>query len=396
MPGIAIQEKSVVSPVGLGDRIPELDGVRASAIGIIVLAHYFLITYLPPRGSVLAYAFVAGRLAWTGVDLFFVLSGFLIGGILMDARQSTNYFRVFYARRFLRIIPIYAVFLAGNFILFSFIHAGKAPEFAYLTRSELPWAPYVLFIQSFWMAHGNTLGAPALGLTWSLAIEEQFYLTLPMIVRFAGPRRLLQIVVAGIAAAPLLRVSLYHFWPGHPIAWYVLMPCRADSLLLGVLGAIVFRNQGYWDWLKNKARLHRIALYVLVAGAAILTIESPSSASLAMAAGGLTWIGVLYLLFILYVLMHRDGFLSALMRWRSLVWLGSIAYGTYLFHPTALIFLSHRVWPRPLETDSFSQMWVSIVALIVTLGLCRISWLYFEKPLVRIGHRFRYDRIGEA
>src|SRR5258707_15733453 len=103
-----IHEKQVL-PLNPSARIPELDGIRGIAIRMVLIAHFFLIVSRP--GSALAYALVPLRLDWTGVDLFFVLSGFLIGGILLDARGSSNYFRVFYTRRFFRIVPIYAAFL---------------------------------------------------------------------------------------------------------------------------------------------------------------------------------------------------------------------------------------------------------------------------------------------
>src|SRR6266851_1125269 len=99
------------SPLHLSGRIPELDGIRGIAIGMVLIAHHFEVVSRP--GSTLAYALVPLRLTWSGVDLFFVLSGFLIGGILLDARESSNYFRVFYTRRFFRIIPIYAVLLVS-------------------------------------------------------------------------------------------------------------------------------------------------------------------------------------------------------------------------------------------------------------------------------------------
>src|SRR6266446_8851176 len=103
-----IHEKQVL-PLNLSGRIPELDGIRGIAIGMVLIAHFFLVVSRP--GSGLAYALVPLRLDWSGVDLFFVLSGFLIGGILLDARESSNYFRVFYTRRFFRIVPLYAVLL---------------------------------------------------------------------------------------------------------------------------------------------------------------------------------------------------------------------------------------------------------------------------------------------
>jgi hypothetical protein len=92
-------------------RIPELDGLRGIAIGMVIVWHYFSTVVQASLGSSLSYLVAATRLTWSGVDLFFVLSGFLIGGILLDAREATNYFRVFYRRRFFRIVPIYAAVL---------------------------------------------------------------------------------------------------------------------------------------------------------------------------------------------------------------------------------------------------------------------------------------------
>src|ERR1700730_12028781 len=125
--------------------------------------------------------FISGpmNLGWSGVDLFFVLSGFLIGGILLDARQSANYFRVFYTRRFFRIIPIYYVFLLIVLGLSSLGTFGLTSDFSWMFVWRLPWLPQFLFLQNFWMALINNFGAQGLGVTWSLAVEEQFYVTIP-------------------------------------------------------------------------------------------------------------------------------------------------------------------------------------------------------------------------
>lgn len=98
-----------------GGRIPELDGIRGTAIALVLVEHFFRFPFV--HGTLLSRATIPFRLAWTGVDLFFVLSGFLIGGILIDARKSENYFQVFYVRRFFRIVPIYAAVLVSVAIL---------------------------------------------------------------------------------------------------------------------------------------------------------------------------------------------------------------------------------------------------------------------------------------
>src|SRR4029077_5360485 len=99
--------KSAAGSMDLSRRIPELDGIRGIAIGMVIFYHYFTFPATARVGSFLWYALLPGRLGWSGVELFFVLSGFLIGGILLDEREASNYFRVFYTRRFFRIVPIY-------------------------------------------------------------------------------------------------------------------------------------------------------------------------------------------------------------------------------------------------------------------------------------------------
>src|SRR5580704_17224190 len=112
--------KATPLPLELTRRIPELDGLRGIAILLVLMFHYCQNILNPQVGFVPRFLDAALRLSWSGVDLFFVLSGFLIGGILIDARESSNYFRVFYMRRFFRIVPVYAVFL----IVFSILAYG--------------------------------------------------------------------------------------------------------------------------------------------------------------------------------------------------------------------------------------------------------------------------------
>jgi len=383
--------KPISSLPDLGGRIPELDGLRGLAIAMILVTHYLLLIYSAPFGSPVAHLLAMGRLGWTGVDLFFVLSGFLIGGILIDARDSSSYFRVFYTRRFFRIVPIYGLFLLANFSFLVAIHAGKAPVFSWLLRDELPWAPYALFLQNFWMAGRNTMGVASLGLTWSLAIEEQFYLTLPLLVRVLDPRRLLSVVVGGIVGAPLLRIALHLLWPEKLTCWFVLMPCRADALFFGVLGAIIFRKNECRSWLESHGSLQRLFLYVLLSGVAYLTLKVSDTGGFTMLAGGLTWMAVFYFSLLLYALTQKNSMVNLLLRSKWLTWLGTIAYGVYLFHAGILILISHPFWPKPLLTDKFSDLWVSVLALFITLLVCRFSWVYFEKPLVQLGHRVKYD-----
>jgi peptidoglycan/LPS O-acetylase OafA/YrhL len=378
-------------------RIRELDGIRGIAIGMVLIWHFFVVTNTAAPGSPLAHGLVLGRLTWTGVDLFFVLSGFLIGGILLDARDSSNYFRVFYTRRFYRIVPVYALCLVSVFGFIAIIRFGRARDFSWMADDQLPWLPYVLFLQNFWMATRNSLGSFGLGATWSLAVEEQFYMTLPLLVRVLDRRRLPVALGVGIIGAPVIRLMLHAFWPNQATSWTVLMPCRADALLLGVIGALAVREPRWRGWLVAHRRSFWIAFVTLLSGLGLLTLKASMPGKFLMLSVGFTWQAFFYLLVILYAVLFRNSVLSRCLRWRWLGWLGTIAYGVYLLHEFVYGAFFGLIWSRPPVLQTPANAGVAVLAIASTLVICRLSWNYFEKPLVRLGHREDYlSEKGEA
>jgi len=368
-------------------RIPELDGLRGIAIGMVIIWHYFSTVVQTRPGSPLSYFEEATRITWSGVDLFFVLSGFLIGGILLDARGATNYFRVFYRRRLFRIVPIYAAILVIFPMLTLLRHAAR-PAFP-TAASSPPWYMYWAFTQNLWMAVTSSLGTNSLGMTWSLAVEEQFYLTLPVLVSLLSPRQLRRTVLAGIVLAPLLRFAIHSLWPNNWGASYVLMPCRADALLLGVFAAILLRDPAVRERIQ-KTPFFSVVFLVFLAGMVFLLLRSPDYRSPLMSTLGYSWLALLYVTTLVFAVTHPASTLSKILRQKWLCWLGSIAYGTYLLHQGAqrLVFRLFSIDP-PVVTGIYSLL-ITLAALAFTLLVARISWTYFEKPLVRIGHLSHY------
>src|SRR5579885_2114919 len=216
-------------------RVPELDGIRGLAIALVVFWHYVCVGVVAPPGTAGAYALTPFRLAWSGVDCFFVLSGFLIGGILLDARGSPTYFRTFYLRRFCRILPLYLVILGlFGLAVWSGAFAGKV-----LVEDPCPAWSYLSFTQNLWVAFTGHATANGISHSWSLAIEEQFYLTLPLLIWLLPRRGLVVVLALLVVLAPVLRIVVA---PRFEEGASHLSFCRMDSLCLGVLGAVLVRS----------------------------------------------------------------------------------------------------------------------------------------------------------
>src|SRR5580704_14894457 len=200
-------------PLDFSRRIPELDGLRGIAIGMVIFFHVVTLAIAARPTLPLGYILATTRLFWSGVDLFFVLSGFLIGGILLDARDSPNYFKTFYVRRFCRILPLYFLFIGLVATAYQFVYRPIGAPLNGIFEGRLPWYWYFSFAQNLRMAKLNTTGAAIMSVTWSLAVEEQFYLVLPAIVRFVRRSALPYVFIAGIVIAPLVRLFIIFRFP---------------------------------------------------------------------------------------------------------------------------------------------------------------------------------------
>ena len=174
------------------------------------------------------------KAGWAWI-LFFVLSGFLITGILLDAKKSDGYFKNFYARRCLRIWPLYYALLLFMFVIVPVLRPSEGHTI-FEPRSS-PWWAFPIFLQNFLLPI-PTMATGALGVTWSLAVEEQFYLVWPLVVRFFNASQLRKIAIAVICVSPVLRfyLSLHH------VNIYSNTFCRLDGLMAGAPPALVIRS----------------------------------------------------------------------------------------------------------------------------------------------------------
>jgi peptidoglycan/LPS O-acetylase OafA/YrhL len=368
-----------------GRRIAELDGLRGLAILLVVVAHY--VAYALPdsaSGGWRAYWLGLFRLTWTGVDLFFVLSGFLIGGLLCDAKFSRNYYRTFYFRRLYRIVPLYFLWIATFAIGLHFVGAASAGPLRAIFNHDVPTWSYPLFVQNIIMAHRQTFGASWTAATWSLAIEEQFYLLLPLLVRTLSGPGIMAIALVAISSAPVIRTVLWV--SGNPyVGRYTLLPCRADALGFGVLAALICRNPGAWLWLSA----HRNFLY-----AALLSLGC-AVASLAhfdwlLYNIGLTCIDAFYAALLLLAVVS-PGRMESGFRNQVLVKIGTVSYAIYIFHLGINELIHFAVFGREARIVDWSSLFVTLASFAVVILLSALSWGLLEKPLIRHAHSvYRY------
>jgi len=364
-------------------RLPELDGVRGCAIALVLVWHYVQNQIHAETGSLLDHFKQAIGFTWSGVDLFFVLSGFLIAGILLDNRDKPHYFKAFYVRRICRIFPLYYLNL-GLFFLFMVLEFDLVPPMRSLFEDNtVPLWAYLTFTQNISMAVQNSGGANWLAVTWSLAVEEQFYLLFPLLIRYVPVQRLPLVFIGFAGMAVYMRFSL----PG--LSAYINTPWRADSLMVGALLAYMVRVPG----LPDKARSYRFAIG-LVFVLAVTVLGFMNIKGELTLGGTLTHLllAVTFALFLLLVLLNREGVLGSVLRNRVLMWLGTISYGVYILH-TGISRLVHMLVRNTQPSiDSWSGTATTVLALAVTLLVAQISYQWFERRFIRYGHTVSYER----
>ncbi len=263
-------------------RVPALDGLRGIAVLAVIFCH--LSDYYPEQNA----AKIFLHAGWCGVDLFFVLSGFLITGILLDTRRAQNYFRAFYARRVLRIFPVYYATLLSVLAIAHFF-----PKL----NSVLPIAHdrifYFFYLNNWWPLLKDSWHANIIGHFWSLAIEEQFYLVWPFLVWLLSRKQMETAAIAGIVLAPVIRFAIYaHYGEARDIVENPF--CRMDSLLIGALLASLVRKgpaPGKWPLYGSALLAGAIVTgaYAKVLPLQLLHSSLLIASGLSFVFGGLVW-----------------------------------------------------------------------------------------------------------
>ncbi len=370
----------------------ELDGIRGVAC-LIVLFDHLIISILSSRFSEFPGAWRLSQWLVGGVDLFFVLSGFLIGGILLDHKRATNYFRVFWIRRIGRIMPVYYLLFASFCVVLLIRPWIDAPWLdQFLLKNPMPVWTYAVFLQNFAQSiDGGDGGARWVASTWSLAIEEQFYLLLPLLVFILNRRRLVVLALLCIPVAALVRGYTWQA-TGSMFTGYFLLPGRMDALMCGLLAALALRHAPTFA----VCRRYRLVLDVAALGVFVMLNSSlvggsTNSGSFVIMASDFTFRSVLFAYLILRVfLVPETSIYRRFLSGRALVFFGTISYALYMYHPAINGLLFGIIYGGVPVLGSFGEAMVVALVIAVSIGLAWLSTRYFEMPIRRLAGRVAY------
>jgi peptidoglycan/LPS O-acetylase OafA/YrhL len=307
-----------------------------------------------------------------GVDLFFVLSGFLITGILLDSKSSENYFRNFYARRCLRIWPLYCCVLVLMLVIVPLARPQDASE---IFRRSSPWWSYPFFLQNFLVA-APALAVGSLGVSWSLAVEELFYLIWPFFVRFLSTERLQFLAWVVLLISPPLRLFLL---TRHWII-YSNPFCRLDGMMAGALLAIFVRKSG-----SAPGRFVKVEWIAFLFAVPL---------AIAAAAYGVMWLAFSMVVlasasFVYLALFATNDWFRALLTNRFLMFTGTISYGLYLLHKVPDDVFKRLHWK---EAHPMAGFWAAVVFSYL---LAIASWNFLEKPFQNLKRFFELKTTGK-
>lgn len=378
--------------------VPALDGVRGLAILLVLVSHLML--FNDKTGSRFGDSLAALRgLGWTGVDLFFVLSGFLITGILYDTLHDPHYFRSFYMRRFLRIFPLYYGFLFFLMILGHWVRidwGGRQYSLLTYTQNTTWWFPVTDFHPGRWADLEHF---------WSLAVEEQFYLVWPLLVFLVRDRRRLMGLALGLSGiALLLRIALY-LHGASPMTIFMVTPCRMDTLLLGGWMALVLRGDA--NWLPRRWLVATVWIAAaIVAGYTLANLGhdmrdgflGSTFSYLIIAIGGVA---------LLVSSVETSSLAHRFFQWRLLRILGKYSYGIYVLHifvGYAFGMFAARVLGMNLRsfltTSLHSRPMAVIVEFLLTSAVvvfaAFLSYHLYEVHFLRLKRFFEYRRATQV
>jgi peptidoglycan/LPS O-acetylase OafA/YrhL len=378
-------------------REPRLDGLRGLAVALVMLAHVTL--FGAPRTRLDALLSAPFALGWCGVDLFFVLSGFLITRILLATRDSHSYYTTFWARRALRILPLYWLLLAFLLLIVPRIAVLAPLGRLWLSDTHPTGFWYWLFLSN-WKVAISGWDSQALSIVWSLAIEEQFYLFWPFVVRRLDEKQLFGVCLAIAAGAMALRLALFAAG-ADPLLSYVATVCRLDPLAIGAVIAVLSRREGGLAPHAGRARwilfgafwLFSTMAFYFRAQAPLATVDAVTqNMNPWMQIFGFSALAVGFGALLVATLMApADSLLARCFELRWLREIGRVSYALYLVHVAIWIAIKPALlavilpWPYPL-----AQLVAWSVVGVLSYAVARASWVLLESRVLALKRHFPY------
>lgn len=366
-----------------------LDGIRGFAI-IFVMLYHFSINF-QHQDELMFFDFVFAKVlqsGWLGVDLFFVMSGFLITSILYKSTESKNYLKNFYVRRFLRIFPLYYLILFIFIFVLPSLSASLGEDTKLIQENSFWFWTYLLNWRIAYLGSFNEIQA---GYMWSLAVEEQFYLIWPFIVLYFR-ESLIKICMSILLCVISLKIYLFYFAGVNATSLYVMTITHLDGLLLGASLSVLYLNSGIDEKLKNSFKY--VACFALL----IIVVVSYMEGNFAFYSDYVSLFGVTacsvlfcYLLFTMLI-KKEDGKLNKLFLSSPIIYMGKLCYGLYLVHHPIGILVSNKI----ISHDSFvlfgSYMPALVISMLISFVLsiiaAHLSYHFFEIYFLKLKNKF--------
>lgn len=343
--------------------IKELDSLRAIAAIWVILFHLYPEIFFFPV---------------PGVDLFFVISGYLVTGIILSKKEDPKFFRTYIARRFLRIAPVYYIGL--SFVLF------VIPNLSTTHQPTEAWPYFISFTQYIPQVWGGDMPQfiRRFDHSWTLAIEVQFYLIIPIFICKISERFLPVLLVTAIAVSFLFRLNNGPVWT---------LIGRMDGLVMGVALAFIFKSQ--CATLKERAikcvsilsllSVLFLGYFVLYEGKQVVAASTCPSPEWIFLAVNLASTGV-----VAYVILNSGRKHLKILRLRCMRYLGQISYGLYLYHPL-MFWLVDGLTERLGSPSILGGITSALVKIAMTLIVSALSWSLIEKPVLKLKRHFNYS-----